>query len=144
MRIITALIAITVPVMAAGQVQARECVGSSPDVLSVTQWSAEEFQATIGKGVSLEVTIENKTENDLRMVDARIFFDDVLGRSITNLVVEEDARIAAGERFVQSGRYQSYGMTDIGRLATVETSDIVTTICTTAAVASDGEVLRFD
>ncbi len=132
-------------VLASGPLQARECPKGSSEMLSVTKWSAEETEIEFfGTAVALSVTLKSLAEHDLRMIDGRIYFDDVLGRAITNLTIEDDARIAVGSEFEQSGRYRAQGQTDITRLAAAESEDIVVTTCVMAAVTGNGEVLRFD
>ena len=127
-----------------GELHARDCRNGSSEILLVAEWEADVYEATFGRGINLSVEIKNESEHDLRMVDGRMFFDDVLGRAITNILIHEDANIPSGDTYVQSGRYESFGTTDITRLATAAQSDIVATACITAAVTENGEVLRFD
>ena len=128
----------------AGTVFARDCRESSGDVLVVKSWNAEAHNPQFGgEGAKITIVMENKTPSAIRMIDATIFFDDILGRSLVNLGVDEDASIAAGAEFTQSGSYQSYGG-DIARLPQIKTEDAVVTICVTALVNEDGSVQRFD
>lgn len=123
---------------------ARDCRDSSGDILVVKSWSAEAHTPQFGSdGAKITVVMENKSPTAIRMIDAKIFFDDILGRSLVNVGVNEDVSIAAGAEFSQSGSYQSYGG-DIGRLPQIKTEDAVVTICVTALVKDDGTVQRFD
>lgn len=136
---------IAVAVLASGPLQARECLEGSPEILGVTGWAAEETEIEFfGTAVALSITLKNHSEHALRMVDGRVYFDDVLGRDIANFAIEDDARISAGSTFDQSGRYPAQGSSDITRLSKADPSDIVTTTCVVAAVTGKGEVVRFD
>lgn len=138
-------LALALPVAFIGSfVSARDCRNSSGDILVVKSWSAEAHTPQFGgEGAKITVIMENKSPTAIRMIDAKIFFDDILGRSLVNVGIDEDASIAAGAEFTQSGSYQSYGG-DIGRLPQIKAEDAVVTICVTALVKEDGTVQRFD
>ena len=137
---IIALVAVT----AATTASAADCHKGSPEVLAVSEWSARVVEVGFSEGVALSVTLENISSYDMRMIEGRIFFEDVLGRGITNVKIDDDARISANGSFTQSGRYQTFGGTDITRLATAERADIVVKVCVEALVTTDGQVMRFD
>lgn len=132
-------------VMMAGQAAARDCRNGSAEVLSVSDWAAEMGEPVFGSNVvDLHVTLESALDQDVRMVDAVLYFDDILGRGIVNLSVDQDARIPAGGSLTQSDSYQAFAGSDILRIVTAEQSDIVTTVCVSAVVTASGDVVRFD
>ncbi len=137
---IIALAAVTVATTAS----AADCHKGSPEVLAASEWSARVVEVGFLEGVALSVTLENISSHDIRMIEGRIFFEDVLGRSIANVKIDEDARLSVSESFTQSGRYQTLGGTDITRLATAERADIVVSVCVEALVTTAGQVMRFD
>lgn len=124
--------------------QARDCSNGSSEILRVTEWSAQLYDSAYSKGIKISMSIENITPNGFRMIDGTVFFDDVLGRSIVNIGIDDDAAIPAQGSFAQQGSYQVGIVGDIARLATAVSQDIKTTVCVRAAVTNDGEVLRFD
>lgn len=122
--------------------EARECVNSAGDQIVATSWSAKPADSGFGQSTHLSVTLENKSDTPIRMIDGTVFFDDVLGRSIVNISISEDARIDAQGTFQQSGTYQSFGG-NIERLVQVEKTDVVVTTCVKALVKGDGSVVSF-
>lgn len=125
--------------------EARECSTGSDQVLTPVDWRAEINQRAseaIGlEYVTLSFTFRNELDTGVRMVEGMAIFDDVLGRSITNISIDEDPRIPAGQEYDQSGDYSS---SSISRLSQAHRDDIRLTICVEAVVLDNGEVRRFD
>lgn len=121
---------------------ARECVDGSSAVLSVSDWSAKSDGTGFLESVQIRAVIQNETDTTYRMVEGRIFFDDVLGRGIVNIELEPDIRIPSRQSVAQASYYS--GPADIGRLPVIAPEDVVVTACVTAAVDADGNVIRFE
>lgn len=111
-------------------------------VLSVEEWSAASVEGTYSDSIKLQLLLKNELSDQIRMVDGKIYFEDVLGRPMVNISLDEDLRVDAGESTEQSGHYSGGGSID--RLAVISPEDVVSYVCVSAAVSGQGEVKRFD
>lgn len=134
--------------LSAGQVEAQgfnmDCERSSGEVLSVAEWTAIATEVGWTSAVHVDLTLENHAAHTIRMIQGVVHFDDILGRTIARIRVDEDARIEQGAAFSQSGNYRDVGDIAVSRLLTADPNDIVATVCIAAFVTGSGEVIRFD
>lgn len=121
-----------------------ECRGGTSEILKVSDFNARVVDSYYSEVVELSITIENISDYDVRMLDGRIFFNDVLGRNISNLSLHEDARIPNNDTYTQVGAYSALGSKNITRLATADASDIIAIICVEGLVTTEGGIYRFD
>lgn len=132
MAMIVAAALMTLPV------NGNECSEGSGEVLSLEAWEAELLDAD---GYSLSIEIESLSEQAFRMIDARTFFIDALGRPIISLALDPDLTLAAGERYTL--HWNRIVSADGPRLATIKSNDVQTKVCVYSVVYDDGVVASF-
>ena len=133
---------IAVLLLVANGAAARECVNGSTEVFEVVSWSAQKTSGLLGEGADVTFEVRNTSETSFRMVQAFIFFDDVLGSEIGVSYLERDAPIAAGATVTQTRSHN--GIFGFQRLATINPDDVVVRSCLVSGVTAEGEVVTFD
>jgi hypothetical protein len=118
---------------------AAECFEGRPDAITVKSWAPSAKESLIGEPVLVRYVLNNALDKSIRMIDASVFFDDVLGKHIGGYEVEPDVAAVAGGDFEVEGTY--LGMT---RLLDANPEDILVSICTKAVVYGDGTTETFE
>lgn len=136
------VVALAAGTQAFAQQAEEECLSGTSDALHLVSWSAELTETGISDTVWIETTVRNNLDKGVRMVDGRIYFEDVLGRQIVNMEIDADISIGAGETATSDGTY--YNHRDIHRLPVADKADIKAKVCVDAVVFDDGVIRRFD
>jgi hypothetical protein len=110
-----------------------ECSVGRSDAVVVTSWAAEATSGTLGPMVQVSYVLSNNLPKGIRMVDASVNFEDVLGQTMPGFKLAPDIAAAAGGDFAQVATY--LGM---DRLVKARHEDIIVTVCTRAVVYEDG------
>lgn len=132
-------LAVALAALAVGAVQAEETCGTGTSTaIELLSWSAQVGPGSFAPTV-VDLELKNNLPKGIRMLDASIFYVDVLGRDVGRYGLDPDTKAAASSDFSQQGVYFSDT-----RLIEANPSDIVVTICTRQVVYDDGTVEKFD
>jgi len=130
-RVIAACLVALMPEVAAAQ-----CNRGSPNIIEVVTWSAEK---SAPGGTSVTTTVRNKTSKPIEMIDATIWFDDVLGGSLGGIPIDRDLRLDPGKEATETNK-----MIGFDRLVTLAPKNITTRGCTKAVLYQDGTKETFE
>lgn len=119
-----------------GAALAFECPYGEEGHLEPVRWSAKAGGGTVTVGLG----VTNGTDKAIRMVDAAVWFEDGLGRTITGagLDLDPDLQLAAGGSvitYVQSPSAQ--------RMVEAKFEDFTAHICARALLFADGSKSEF-
>lgn len=113
----------------------------SADVLAVSDWSVDVGPDQMGMiTAKTTVEIQNKTDRAIRMVDGSVLFTDALGGYITNIGIERDLTIAAGDTASWSAEY---GGTGLERIPDLRRDEVTVEACVSAVLYDDGSKQQF-
>lgn len=87
MRVALALAAVAILSQSA---HAKNCARSSPDIVELVSWEAE---AAEHDGAVVKMVVRNVAPRTIEMVDATVWFTDVLGASIGGASVDRDIKL---------------------------------------------------
>lgn len=117
-----------------------DCGRGSPDILTLTDWTVEEDTSRTIPGSKVEFTVRNNGAKAVRLVDAGVYFRDILGEQIASIAISRDIQIAPGEAAVDGGSYLG---TRLDRIPKMNPADVVAFACTEAVVYEDGSIDEF-
>lgn len=103
--------------------------------LTVTDWSIEEVEIGVSKGMDISVSMRSNAEKPFRMVDATLTFEDALGEYISSFTVDPDLAAAPGEVVTSVNGYLG---TDMNRVLKMNRDDVVVYACTHELLYEDG------
>lgn len=104
-------------------------------ILTVENWSYVDQDF----GAKLMLSIKNNSDDSYRLINATLEMKDVLGKKILYAEMPPDVPSPAGDVVDVSLSLIISGQ----RLETVSASDVVSAVCMTSAVTSDGRKLTF-
>ena len=125
----------------------KDVVGN--DFLEVVDWSATKGEAgftALGTVVKIKLTIRNKSNRKIALVDGSYDITDKLGKNIIRFGVDSDLNIGPNETYNQSGAYDA-GMQfsgDLKRLLTINPNLIEFNFDLKQILFEDGTKLSFD
>jgi len=126
MRLVLALVASLWP--AAG-------LACNDTILALTGWDAVKE----GNGATLTLTFESHAAKPFRMIDAVVWFGDVLGPEVRDGVdVQRDLHLSPKETFTQQSSYAG-----MARYASIKHEDVTTEVCVRSVLYDDGTIERF-
>ena len=117
--------------------------------LEVVNWSATDGGknlAALGTVIKINLTIRNKSNKKIALVDGSYEITDKLGQNIMRLGIESDLNIGSNETYSQSGAYDA-GMQfsgDMKRLLTINPNLIEFNFDLDQILFDDGTKLTFD
>src|SRR5690606_26324405 len=103
----------------------------NPDLISVQDWEVKHVERSGMPGASVSVTFTLNWPQPIRMIDASVQFQDLLGGYIGGVALDRDTRLSNGETTTDSGIYLG---TDFTRIPEMERDDVMVTTCTRAVV----------
>ncbi|MDA9813345.1 hypothetical protein N9C04_03700 [Planktomarina temperata] len=122
---------------------------SGNDFLEVVNWSATDGGknlAALGTVIKINLTIRNKSNKKIALVDGSYEITDKLGQNIMRLGIDSDLNIGSNETYSQSGAYDA-GMQfsgDMKRLLTINPNLIEFNFDLDQILFDDGTKLTFD
>lgn len=123
----------------ASPVQAADLCGDrNGDLLSLDSWSVEMVDDGYGAAPKITVTASNRSDRNVRMVDASVIFEDALGGNVTNFALPRDIHLEADTSLTEGGIYP--GAPGMIRMAKSENPDDFNgAVCVNAVLFEDGE-----
>lgn len=115
-----------------------ECDG---DLLTVEEWGASIEKDDFLEYIRISIELQWMGNQSIRMLDASVRFEDVLGRDIASIGVERDIQIGPMEMISDGGVYSSTGL---ARLVDINPEDVVIETCVRGYVTADGEVVKVE
>lgn len=88
----------------------------------------------------ITITYRNIGDKPIKMIDASVWFWDVLGKNIGGVELNRDIKIAVGAEGIEKFRVPSAGFE---RLTNLDALDVEGLICTEAALFDDGTKQQF-
>lgn len=132
MRLMTAIGCVLISMNA----YADPCRGDGSGApLTVTDWSIEEVEIGVSKGMDISVSIRSNAEKPFRMVDASFTFEDALGSYISSFTIDPDLSGAPGEEVTSTNGYLG---SDMKRVLTMNRDDVIVYACTHELLYDDG------
>jgi len=119
------------------------------DFLEVVNWSATDGGknlAALGTVIKINLTIRNKSNKKIALVDGSYEITDKLGQNIMRLGIDSDLNIGSNETYSQIGAYDA-GMQfsgDMKRLLTINPNLIEFNFDLDQILFDDGTKLTFD
>jgi hypothetical protein len=122
---------------------------SGNDFLEVVNWSATDGGtnlAALGTVIKINLTIRNKSNKKIALVDGSYEITDKLGKNIINYGIDSDLNIGPNQTYNQSGAYDA-GMQfggDMKRLLTINPNLVEFNFDLDQILFEDGTKLTFD
>jgi hypothetical protein len=105
-------------------------------LITLTEWQAVAAEG----GVKVDTSFSYNGDRPIRMMDAIVNIEDVLGEYIGTIGPNRDMHLTPGQTFSQTGTYR---ISLLGRLLTTNAADIVMSVCVRGVVYDDGTVAKF-
>lgn len=117
---------------------AIECAnGRSSEILSLSGW---EMNRATDDTVTISLELRSEVEVGIRLIDATVSLEDVLGDRVGEFRLDRDAGIAAGAVSIHE---DSLAGRALERLESLHEDDVVGIVCVTALVYDDGTIHQF-
>lgn len=108
------------------------------DLLSVVDWKIGESKISL-LPYAIEATVTYNGDRPFRMIHAGVMLDDVLGRNLGQVNLDEDQKASPGDTVLVDGQVSASK-----RLGEINRSDVVSRACVWSIVYDDGTVAKFD
>lgn len=123
-------------VVCAVPAEAQECPAGSSEVLELKSWRAERGYG--GQGTLLTVTYKNVSGKPIAMIDASLWFEDVLGGRVGSISLNREMTMPA-----DAEQTKEHYVAGLHRLLTENATHFYGKICTNAVLYSDGSKVEF-
>jgi len=138
MRLMTAIGCVLISMNA----YADPCRGDGSGApLTVTDWSIEEVEIGVSKGMDITVSMRSNAQKPFRMVDASFNFEDALGNYISSFTADPDLAAAPGEVVMTVNGYLG---SEMSRVLKMNRNDVVVYACTHELLYEDGTRETFE
>ncbi|WP_421950330.1 hypothetical protein [Pelagibacterium sp.] len=133
------VLALFVALFSATNASAIECLnGQSGDILSLQSWELLDSDDDAEK--TINIALRHDGPVGIRLIDATVRFQDVLGERIGEFPIERAAGIGAGQDHILNDVVAG---TILERLESLHPDDVVGIACVSALVYEDGTLEDF-
>ena len=112
-------------------------------LLALSKWSYNLEKGDFGSNYNIKYHLKNNYKKNIKLLDASINFNDLLGEHLYGIKVDPDLKIKSGTIKIEGGLYRiNQFIAKQGRMAKMEKKDIIANLVVRKIVFDDNTVLE--
>ena len=124
-------------------VSGAQDIARSSAGLQLVKWDYQPHKGDVEDFYRISYTLANGYDKSVKLIDASIQFDDLLGNNVYGIIVEKDVAILPGKEVSLKGDFRrNLFMPEQQRMSAMAKSDIVTRLVVRNVVFADNSILK--